>query len=105
MWAQIIRTPVKPGSDAKVVELLDRLRAIEQPDSGLIRTTAMRDQKDPTQLYLMVVFGSEDQARAREQDPRRAEGLGAVRALMGEILDGDREFIDFEVIEETVSPS
>lgn len=102
MWAQIIRTPVKPGSEAKVTELLEQLRAVEQPDSGLIRTTAMRDQSDPTQLYLMVVFGAEEQARARERDPRRTEGLARVRELMGEIVDGEREFLDLDVIEETV---
>jgi quinol monooxygenase YgiN len=102
MWAQIIKTRVKPGKEDEVAGLLEQLRAVEQPDSGLLRTTAMRDQHDPSQLYLMVVFESEEKARAREQDPRRQEGLKAVGATMAEILDGSREFIDLEVIEDVV---
>jgi len=102
VWAQIIRTRLKPGTEDRLGELLTRLRDVEQPDSGLIRTTAMRDQHDPLQLYLMVVFGSEEQARAREADPRRAEGLAAAREIMGEILDGSRDFIDLDVVEEVV---
>ena len=102
MWAQLIKTRVKPGYDDRVTELLEQLRSIEQPDSGLLRSTAMVDQNDPSVLYLMVVFENEEQARAREQDPRRAEGLQAARALMEEILDGSREFVDLEVLEESI---
>ena len=102
MWAQLIKTRVKPGNDDRVKELLEQLRSIEQPDSGLLRSTAMLDQNDSSVLYLMVVFENEEQARAREQDPRRAEGLQAARALMEEILDGSREFVDLDVIEETI---
>ena len=102
MWAQLIKTRVKPGNDDRVKELLEQLRSIEQPDSGLLRSTAMLDQNDPSVLYLMVVFENEEQARAREQDPRRAEGLQAARALMEEILDGSREFVDLNVLEETI---
>jgi len=102
MWAQLIKTRVKPGNDDRVKELLEQLRSIEQPDSGLLRSTAMLDQNDPSVLYLMVVFENEEQARAREQDPRRAKGLQAARALMEEILDGSREFVDLDVLEETI---
>jgi antibiotic biosynthesis monooxygenase (ABM) superfamily enzyme len=102
MWAQIIKTRVKPGREGQVKQLLEQLRSIEQPDSGLVRSTAMLDQNDPTMLYLMVVFENEDQARARERDPRRTEGLQRVRAIMEEVVDGEREFIDLNVLEETV---
>jgi quinol monooxygenase YgiN len=102
MWAQLIKTRVKPGSEDRISELLEQLRSIEQPDSGLLRSTAMVDQNDPNTLYLMVVFENEAQARAREQDPRRAEGLDAARAIMAEILEGSREFVDLNVLEETV---
>jgi hypothetical protein len=34
----------------------------------------------------MVVFDNEEQARAREQDPRRAQGLQPIRSIMEEIL-------------------
>jgi quinol monooxygenase YgiN len=101
MWAQIIKTRVKPGSDADIAILLDQLKAVEQPDSGLIRSTAMRDQNDPDTLYMMVVFDSEESARAREKDPRREPGLAAAHETMGRILDGAPEFVDLTVVSET----
>jgi len=60
----------------------------------------MRDQKDPSKVYLLVVFESEEQARARENDPRRQDGLQAARATMAEIFDGAPEFLDLTVVEE-----
>jgi quinol monooxygenase YgiN len=101
VWAQVIKTSVKPGMDDRIPELLAQLRAVEQPGSGLLRTTAMRDQADPSRLYLMVMFDSEEHARMREQDPRRQEGLTPARATMAEIFDGPPEFLDLTVIEET----
>jgi quinol monooxygenase YgiN len=105
MWAQIIKTRLKPGNDAELIKLMDQLKAIEQPDSGLLRSTAMRDQQDPDAIYLMVVFDSEESARARERDPRREEGLGAVRDTMARIIDGPREFINLDVVVESVFPT
>lgn len=101
MWAQIIKTRVKPGSDTDVAVLMDQLKAAEQADSGLIRSTVMRDQNDPDSLYMMVVFASEESARAREKDPRREQGLAAARETMGRIFDGAPEFTDLEVVMET----
>jgi hypothetical protein len=60
----------------------------------------MRDQKDPNSVYMMVVLESEEQARAREQDARRLEGLQAARASMAEIFDGAPEFVDLNVVGE-----
>jgi len=51
---------------------------------------------------MLVVFESEEKARARESDPRRQEGLQAVRAVMAEIFDGPPEFVDLAVVEEFV---
>jgi len=60
----------------------------------------MHDQKDPSQVYALVVFESEDKARAREQDPRRQEALQAARAMMADIFDGPPEFTDLRVTDE-----
>jgi hypothetical protein len=98
MWAQLIKMRLKPGKDT--AEMGKQLRAIEQPDSGLLRTLTMRDQKDPSQLYALVVFESEEKAREREQDPRRQEGLQAVQAIMTDILAGPPEFVDLTVEDE-----
>ena len=102
MWAQIIKTRVKPGSESEIAVLMDQFKAAEQADSGLIRSTTMRDQKDPDTLYMMVVFDSEESARAREQDPRRDPGLAAARETMARIFEGPPEFTDLTVVSETV---
>ncbi len=62
----------------------------------------MHDQTDHLSVYMLVVFESEDAARAREGDPRRQEGLQAARATMAEIFDGPPEFIDLIVDTETI---
>lgn len=100
MWAQLIKTRVKHGSEAGVRKLLQQLRDAEQADSGLVRTQAMREKEDPYSLSLLVVFESEEKARARENDPRRADGLAAARATMAEVFDGPPSFTDMDVIEE-----
>jgi heme-degrading monooxygenase HmoA len=91
---------LKPGGEAGLAKVMDGLRAIEQPDSGLIRSTTMRDQNDPSRVFTLVVFDSEEHARARENDPRRAEGLQAVRAVMAEVFEGGAEFVDLTVVDD-----
>ena len=98
MWAQLIRVTLKPGK--LLAELAEQLQATEQPGSGLVRSTLMVDQKDPNQAYMLVVFESEEHARAREQDPKRSEGLQTARATMAEIFAGPPEFTDLTVMQE-----
>jgi hypothetical protein len=61
----------------------------------------MQDQNDPKRVYILVVFESEEKARARENDPRRQEGLQTARATMTEIFDGPLEFVDLTIVGET----
>jgi quinol monooxygenase YgiN len=98
MWAQLITMRLKPGQGDDLPELFKQLEAAEQPDSGLLRTTFMRDQSDPSRVYTLVVFESEEKARAREQDERRSAALDAARALMGDMFDGPPEFVDLNVV-------
>jgi len=100
MWAQLITTRIKPGREGDLRKLAGQLRATEEADSGLVRSTMTQDQKDPSRIYMFVVFESEEKARAREDDPRRQAGLAEVRALMSEIFDGAPEFVDLTVLEE-----
>jgi hypothetical protein len=97
MWAQMITMRLKPGRDADLRGLMEQLQTVEQPDSGLLRTTTMRDISDPSLVYTLVVFENEEKARARENDPRRQEGLQAARATMAEIFDGAPQFVDLTV--------
>ena len=98
MWAQLISSRLKPGTDDRLQELFEHLESAEQADSGLLRSTAFREQGDPSRLHMLVVFESEARARAREDDSRREEGLSAARAVMAEILDGPPEFTDLTVV-------
>lgn len=100
MWAQLITTRLKPGKEGDLQGLVDQLQAAEQPGSGLVRSLAMQDQNDPSRVYMLVVFESEEAARARENDARRQEGLQAARATMAEIFDGAPEFVDLTVVHE-----
>ncbi len=98
MWAQLMSFRVKPGKDT--AGLREQLQAVEQPDSGLLWTMIMQDQKDPEQFYTLVVFESEERARARERDPRRQEGLQVLRAMLADRLAGPSEFTDLAVVQE-----
>lgn len=97
MWAQLIKMHLKPGSDADLPALFKQFQAVEQTGSGLIRTTLMSAQNDPSEYYVMVVFDSEAHARARERDPKRQEAMKSVQAMMGEMFDGPPEFVDLTV--------
>jgi quinol monooxygenase YgiN len=102
MWAQLITMRLKPGKDDGLETVIEQLRAAEQPGSGLVRSIALRDQQDPSRVSFLVVFESEEKARARESDQRRQDGLDAARATMAEIFDGAPEFVDFDVVAETI---
>jgi quinol monooxygenase YgiN len=100
MWAQLITARLKPGKEQELSTLEDQLQAAEQPGSGLVRSTFMQDQSDPTKAYMLVVFESKERARAREQDRRRQQGLEAARATMAETFEGAPEFVDLNVVSE-----
>ena len=102
MWAQLIIMRLKPGKEGDLPRLYEQLRAAEQPGSGLLRTTAARDRNEPGRIFNFVIFESEEQARAREQDPSRQAALEGVRATMAELFEGPPEFVDLEVLEDTV---
>lgn len=98
MWAQLQKVSSKPEHEAQLLEVFEQLHALEQEDSGLVRTAVMRSQADPALVFVLVVFDSEEKARAREQDPRREQGLQRIRAAMGDVLDGPPEFFDLDVL-------
>ena len=102
MWAQMLTMRLKPGKESELPRIYELLRAAETPGSGLLRTTAMRDDKDPNRIVNFVIFESEEKARAREQDPARQEALTEVRALMADLFEGPPEFVDLTVLEDTV---
>lgn len=97
MWAQLIKMRAKPGREQDLMVMHERIQALEEPDSGLLRTTIGWDQKDPQVSYVLVVFESEEKARAREQNPRRQEAMAALMSGMADVLEGPPEFVDLTV--------
>jgi hypothetical protein len=51
---------------------------------------------------VLVLFESEEKARAREADPRRQVGVQALRASLGELLVGAPAYTDLDVIADLV---
>ena len=100
MWAQLITLRLKPGTDLST--LADVLKAAEQPDSGLVRELFMHPQADADSACILAVFESEEKARERELDPRRADGQRAIRELMADVLAAPPEFTDLTVAEDWV---
>lgn len=103
MWAQLITTQTR--SDLSAAEVADRVRAVheqvraaEQRGSGLLRTFLMQDQSDPHRVYTLIVLESEEKARARERDPRRAERLQEARSAMAALFEGPPAFTDLTVL-------
>jgi quinol monooxygenase YgiN len=105
MWAQLIKCRVKPGTQAEVKAMIDHLVATEQPESGLLQELAMCDQRDPTSVYVLAVFESQEKARAREEDPRRKEAQEVLGSMMAEVLAGPPEFVDMEVLSDSTIQS
>lgn len=104
MWAQLISMRLKEGSEDELTGLMDALDSVEQPGSGLLRSLAMTDQGDSRQVHVLVVFESEEMARAREEDSRRQERLISVREKMAEIFEGPPTFTDLTVVVERSYP-
>jgi quinol monooxygenase YgiN len=98
VWAQLQKINTKPERESDLLDVLDQIRAIEQEDSGWLKTMVMRSRADPQLVFVLVLFDSEEKARAREKDPRRQQGVQAIRAAMGDVLDGPPEFFDLDVL-------
>ena len=98
MWAHMQKLRTRPEKEAELLEAFEQLDAIEQADSGRLKSMVMRSQADPSLVFVLVVFDSEEKAREREQDPRRQPGLERIRATMGGVLDGAPEFFDLDVL-------
>lgn len=98
VWAQLISVRVKEGTENDVIRIMEMLRGIEQPDSGIVQHLVFRDQSDPLLIRTLAVFESEEKARAREADPRRHAVQASAQAIMAAAIDGPPTFNDLDVI-------
>lgn len=98
MWAQLITMRLAEGREDELQEVMDGIEAAEQAGSGLLHSFALTEQGDPRQVHVLVVFESEEKARARENDPERQEALAPIREKMAEIFEGPPTFADLDVL-------
>jgi quinol monooxygenase YgiN len=93
---------LKPGKGEDDLAALGKeIESIDEPGSGVVRSTIMRDQKDPSRIIVLAVFESEEKARARERDPRRERAMTTARAMMAETFDAAPDFVDLDVVQES----
>lgn len=96
MWAQLIKSRMKPGSEAEFSRIREGLRARISQRPGLIRSVTMQSQGDPQEIYTLIVFESEEQAREGERALSQDPFFQQIRDL-GE---GTPEYVDLNVIDE-----
>ena len=72
------------------------LAATDDLDVRRLNSSLDQLSSDPT----LGGYAQAEQARARENDPRRQEGMQAARATMADIFDGPPEFVDLVVVDE-----
>ena len=96
MWAQIIKSRMKPGVEDDMASIGDEMRARIGQRPGLIRSLWMQNQNDPQEYYTLIVFETEEQAREGERTLEQDELFQRVRAM----TEGTPEYVDLNVIEE-----
>lgn len=99
MWAQMLKTRMKPGQESTLQQLPQEIEA-RLRDHGSGRgpkhVIAMQDQNNPDTYYTLIVFESEEKAREYEGSPEAQE----VQQRMMQVWAGPPEFIDLNVIHE-----
>ena len=99
MWAQLVKMHSKDGSEG-ALENLERQweeSVGRATDSGWMRTMAFTSTENPRDAYLLVMFESEEKARANENSPQHQEFL----SKMMDAVDGTPEYVDLTPIYES----
>lgn len=96
MWAQIIKARLKPNSEAEMKQLMDEIEG-ETPQSPFVGSIALENQNNPGEYYTVVLFESEEAARANENTPEQQARVQKIQAL----YEGQPEFVDCRVVHET----
>jgi hypothetical protein len=100
MWAQLVKFKLADGvTEEKMAEVGRRWEdeVGRGTDSGWQRNVTLQDQNDPTIIYQLVYFESEEKARANEQNPKHLALLEELSRLLG----SEPEFVDLIPVEES----
>jgi heme-degrading monooxygenase HmoA len=96
MWAQMIKTRVKPGQEEAVRQLPQKMQSrfgSFQAGRGPARVLVMQDENDSGAYITIVFFESEAKAREYEGSPEQKE----IQQRRMQVWDGPPEFTDLDV--------
>jgi quinol monooxygenase YgiN len=94
MWAQIVKTKVKPGHESEVDDV--RREFETRPNPAMVRSMTFANQENPLEHYIVTIFDSEELARHHERHPQQHELVMRLHDHYQE----PPEFIDLELIYE-----
>ena len=95
MFGTVALMKPKAGQEQAVVAALDKWWAERRPTiKGAIASTIHRNDGNPQELIMSVVFDSEESYRANASDPEQDQWYQQLRAL----LDADPRWMDGEVL-------
>ncbi len=96
MWAQLIKTRLKPGAEEEAAQVRADLAVRMANRSGFVQAFTMQNQKDLDEYYSLIIFDTEEHAREGEMLLDEEDVIQRVRALSEE----NPEYIDLNVIDE-----
>jgi antibiotic biosynthesis monooxygenase (ABM) superfamily enzyme len=99
MWAQLFKMRVPAGNEDKLLEINNQWEAQvgRGTDSGWLRSLIFRATANPNEWYEVVLFESEEKARANE----RSQKHQVILAQMTPLMDGDPEYVDLTPVQES----
>ena len=92
MWAQLIKTRVKPGKEEELRNLPQEFEA-QGGTPPFVHIFTCNNQNDPSEYYTFVVFESQEAARSNEASPEQAQRI----ERMQDLYEGQPEYVDLNV--------
>jgi len=92
VYGTIARMKAKPGSEARLREMMAEFEKVKVP--GARGTIVYRSDRDPNEFFLAVVFDSKETYRANAASPDQNERYRGYRDL----LTADPEWHDGEIV-------
>ncbi len=77
MFAQLIKSRIKPGKEQDAQELPQELDADNAASTPWVAITTSVNRNDPGEYYTLVVFESEEKARETNEAPNRPSASNA----------------------------
>ena len=96
MFGTVAKYRIKPDHEARFLEEMKGFEA--DPPEGWVYTTLFRSAQHPNELWMSVVFESEEAYRRNAQSPK----MDAEYRKMLEHLDAEPEWHDGHVIHEAM---